>query len=110
MDTYPNPEAVGSKAANSLGIYDLIGNAYEWCWDLYKEDYYATCEKENPRGPDTGFNPHPFDPAGQRVPPSTTDRVIKGEDFFTSLKMTLILWSETFRILRLRWIRCVKLR
>jgi formylglycine-generating enzyme required for sulfatase activity len=26
-------KAVGTKTANSLGLYDLSGNAQEWCWD-----------------------------------------------------------------------------
>ena len=28
---------VGTKAANALGIYDMSGNALEWCWDKYSE-------------------------------------------------------------------------
>ena len=26
---------VGALAANELGIYDLSGNVWEWCWDVY---------------------------------------------------------------------------
>jgi formylglycine-generating enzyme required for sulfatase activity len=33
-------KAVGTKAANELGIYDMSGNAWEWCWDV--NDQYGS--------------------------------------------------------------------
>lgn len=27
-------QSVGTKAANELGLYDMSGNATEWCWDV----------------------------------------------------------------------------
>ena len=31
---------VGTKAGNELGIFDMSGNVFEWCWDLHDPKYY----------------------------------------------------------------------
>jgi formylglycine-generating enzyme required for sulfatase activity len=48
-----HPHPVGTKAPNSLGIYDMFGNVHEWCWDL--EGDYSTADKVDPVGAATGW-------------------------------------------------------
>ena len=48
------PQAVGQRAPNQLGIYDMSGNVGELCYDWYDASYYASSPAENPAGPDTG--------------------------------------------------------
>jgi formylglycine-generating enzyme required for sulfatase activity len=41
---------VGLKQAN-FGLYDMLGNVREWCWDRYDADYYRQSPVEDPQGP-----------------------------------------------------------
>jgi formylglycine-generating enzyme required for sulfatase activity/TolB-like protein len=57
---------VGTKAANSLGIYDMSGNEWEWCWDRY--GIYSSSSQTDPRG----------------TPSSINERVIRGGSWYNS--------------------------
>lgn len=50
-DTAGGYHVVGQRRPNRFGLYDMLGNAWEWVQDAYDPTYYAISPTIDPQGP-----------------------------------------------------------
>ena len=46
---------IGSYQPNAWGLFDMHGNAWEWCADWFSPGYYRDSPSRDPQGPAVGF-------------------------------------------------------
>ena len=61
-----------------MGVFDMLGNVSEWCWDYYDASYYQRSPPKNPLGPDRGSDPENYDQSETHI------RVSRGGSWMTS--------------------------
>lgn len=74
-DGFSGTSPVKTYPPNDFGLYDMVGNVWEWTSDLYDVNYYKTLDQkvtDNPAGPSTAFDPNE---------PYAVKRVTKGGSF-----------------------------
>jgi len=75
-DHFYGASPVKSFKPNGYGLYDISGNVWEWCADLYHANYYKESSLpggiKNPKGPGKSYDPDE---------PFATKRVLRGGSF-----------------------------
>ena len=74
-DGFEGVAPVKSFPPNAWGLYDMVGNVWEWCSDYYRPDYYRTSPAQNPPGPADSYDPDE---------PGLVKRVQRGGSFLCS--------------------------
>jgi sulfatase modifying factor 1 len=90
---------VGQKQPNELGLFDMSGNSYEWCWDLYDAGYYAISPSNDPTG-STSAKSQAYGPERVRRSSSWREKADSLRVTFRSFDGALYPGDNGFRLVR----------
>jgi sulfatase modifying factor 1 len=81
-DGFAGLASVAQFPANGYGLSDMSGNAWQWCADGYRPDYYQKLADQgsitkNPQGSETSFDP---------LEPGTHKRIQRGGSFLCTVE------------------------
>ncbi|MFB9165142.1 formylglycine-generating enzyme family protein [Arthrobacter psychrochitiniphilus] len=77
LDAVDGPQPVAGKKPNNYGLFDMIGNAWEWCWDYADTARYG--EYRSLRG--AGWDDPPWSPRASVRRGSAPDAVLEDVGF-----------------------------
>jgi formylglycine-generating enzyme required for sulfatase activity len=73
---------VRSFYSNAWGLYDMHGNAWEYCWDWFGGEY-STAAVTDPRGPTASYTHATGPNEDQSARDSNNKRIIRGGSYYT---------------------------